>query len=82
MKSPLVKPEEKFTKTKLLAERQRDWVPDISYDLDGDGFVGGHDYVIARRFDKGGKNYLTKAERDEAFTALKDVSFILFLIFL
>jgi len=23
-------------------------IPDISYDIDGDGFVGGRDYVIAR----------------------------------
>ena len=56
---PLVKPEPKFTRTKLIEERQKEWVPDISYDLDGDGFVGGHDYVVARRFDKGAKNYLT-----------------------
>ena len=61
-----------MTKTKLIEERQREWVPDISYDLDGDGFVGGHDYVVARRFDNGGKNYLTQKERDEAFKALKN----------
>jgi hypothetical protein len=51
---------EKMTRTKLFEERKAEWVPDISYDLDGDGFVGGHDYVIARRFDIGCKNYLTK----------------------
>ena len=27
-------------------------IPDISYDIDGDGFVGGRDYVIARKFDQ------------------------------
>lgn len=42
---------EKQTKTKLLEYRKKEAIPDISYDLDGDGFVGGRDYVIARRFD-------------------------------
>jgi hypothetical protein len=27
-------------------------MPHISYDLDGDGFVGGRDLVIAKLFDK------------------------------
>jgi hypothetical protein len=58
---------EKMTKTKLLAERRKEMVPHISYDLDGDGFVGGRDYVVARRFDEGVKNYLTAAEREKAF---------------
>jgi hypothetical protein len=59
-----------MTKTKLLAERRAEKIPHISYDLDGDGYVGGKDYVIARRFDIGQKNYLTKEERGEAFAAL------------
>jgi hypothetical protein len=65
-----------MTRTKLFEERKKEWVPDASYDLDGDGFVGGHDYVIARRFDNGCKNYLTKEEREEAFEALRNVSWI------
>lgn len=44
---------EKMTKTKLLAERKAEKIPHVSYDLDGDGFVGGKDYVVARRFDIG-----------------------------
>ena len=51
---------EKLTRTKMLAFRKQDSIPDISYDLDGDGYVGGRDYVVARRFDQGYKNYLTK----------------------
>ena len=47
----------------MLAERKREVVPHISYDLDGDGFVGGRDYVIGRRFDEGLKNHLTPEER-------------------
>jgi len=61
---------EKMTRTKLLENRKRDAMPHISYDLDGDGFVGGRDYVVARRFDQGCKNYLTEDERSKAFQAL------------
>ena len=41
----------KMTKTKLDEMRRQEKLADISYDLDGDGFVSGRDYVIARRFD-------------------------------
>ena len=54
--------------------RKRESVPDISYEIDGDGFVGGKDYVIARRFDNGQKNFLTDEEKKAAMQALKDVS--------
>jgi hypothetical protein len=62
--------QEKMTRTKLLENRRKEAIPDISYDLDGDGNVGGRDYVVARRFDQGFKNYLTKEEREQAFKAL------------
>ena len=62
--------QEKMTRTKLIEKRKKESLPDISYDIDGDGFVGGRDYMIARRFDKGGKNSLTKEERDKVFKAL------------
>ena len=55
----------------MLANRRREAIPDQSYDLDGDGQVSGRDYVIARKFDKGYKNYLTKEEKDEAFKAIQ-----------
>lgn len=42
----------KKTNTKLNEIRRAEKVPHISYDLDGDGFVGGRDYVIAKQFDK------------------------------
>jgi hypothetical protein len=54
---------EKMTYTKLKEMRRKEVLPDLSYDLDGDGFVGGRDYVIARRFDEGFKNYLTQDEK-------------------
>lgn len=65
---------EKYTRTKLIQSRKQEILPDISYDLDGDGFVGGRDYVVARRFDEGFKNALTKEEREKAIEAVKNVS--------
>ena len=62
----------KRTLTQLLEERKSEIIPDISYDLDGDGYVGGRDYVVARRFDHGFKNYLSKEEKEEAIEALKN----------
>lgn len=44
---------EKMTRTQLIENRKREALPDLSYDIDGDGFVGGRDYVVARRFDQG-----------------------------
>jgi hypothetical protein len=54
---------EKLTRSKMYECRKKEVLPDISYDLDGDGYVGGRDYVVARRFDDGFKNYLTVDER-------------------
>ena len=61
-----------MTLTKLKEIRKKDILPDISYDLDGDGFVGGRDYVIARRFDEGFKNYLTAEEKEKVKKALEE----------
>ena len=47
-----MKDEEKKTLTALIAKRREERLPHISYDLDGDGFVGGRDYVIAKLYDK------------------------------
>ncbi len=51
------------TRTDLLAKRKSDNMPDISYDLDGDGYVGGRDYVIAKYHDKDGDGKLNAQER-------------------
>jgi len=45
---PGIPEEQKLTRTKLGDQRRTEKVPHISYDLDGDGFVGGRDYVIAK----------------------------------
>lgn len=47
-------------------------IPHISYDLDGDGIVGGRDLVIANIFDKDKKGSLTAEEREAALKALRD----------
>ena len=48
------------TRTELMELRKKDNLPDISYDLDGDGVVSSKDYYLGKRFDldKDGKlNY-------------------------
>ena len=52
-------------------------MPDISYDLDGDGYVGNRDYVIAKVFDKDGDGKLNESERKNALDAIKNVSLFL-----
>ena len=47
-------------------------MPHISYDLDGDGQVGGRDYVIAKHFDKDGDGRLNTAEKQSAMKALEE----------
>jgi len=41
----------RHTKTDMLANRRAEFIPHISYDLDGDGVVGNRDYVIAKLYD-------------------------------
>ena len=45
-------------------------IPHISYDLDGDGYVGGRDLVIAKHFDKDGDGILNEVEKANAMKAL------------
>lgn len=68
--------EEKKTRTKLAEKRHAERKPHISFDLDGDGYVGGKDYVVAKQFDKNGDGILDAEERKAAFEALKNVRFI------
>lgn len=63
--------QEKMTRSKLLNERRKSMMPHISYDLDGDGFVGGRDLVIASLFDKDKDGRLNTIERENALKSLK-----------
>ena len=64
----------KTTRTDLIENRRKETVPHISYDLDGDGYVGNRDFVISKLFDKDGKGKLNDNERKEALDAVKNVS--------
>ena len=67
-------PNARKTMTDLSAHRHNQRVPDISYDLDGDGLVGNRDYVLAKLFDKDGDGKLNASERRNAMEAIKGVS--------
>lgn len=54
------------TRSELLAKRKKENQPDISFDLDGDGVVGGKDLFISKRFDLDGDGKLTKDEHAKA----------------
>ena len=61
-----------MTRTKLLQLRKKENIPDISYDLDGDGYVGGRDYVLSKRFDLDGDGKLNDIEKKNALEAIKN----------
>ena len=73
--------EQKKTRTKLAEQRHSERRPHISYDLDGDGYVGGKDYVIAKQFDKDGDGILNAEERKQAFEALKNVRYLILIAY-
>ena len=58
----------------VLKNRKREWVSDISFDLDGDGFVGNRDLVLSKLFDKDNDGKLNAEERQYALEAIKNVS--------
>jgi Ca2+-binding EF-hand superfamily protein len=60
------------TRTNLLQERKKEKIPHISYDLDGDGYVGGRDLVIAKYFDEDKDGILNEKERANAMKALEE----------
>jgi len=41
--------------------------------LDGDGYVGNKDFVVAKYFDKEEKGFLTQEEKEQAIEACKQV---------
>ena len=50
----------------LLAKRRADFIPDITFDLDGDGCVSKEDFAISLKADKNKDGRLDTAERKEA----------------
>ena len=61
------------TRSELLEVRKQSRLPDISFDLDGDGTVGGKDYLIAKRFDLDQDGKLGPEERMKAKAGLADL---------
>ena len=55
-----------------MQDRKKEMIPHISYDLDGDGYVGGRDLVIAKHFDQDRDGRLNTAEKANAMAALKE----------
>ena len=66
--------EEKQTRTALNNKRRKERIPDLSFDLDGDGLVGNRDFVIAKLFDADKDGKLNEQERKAALDALNSVS--------
>jgi hypothetical protein len=60
------------TRSELMQARKAERIPDMSYDLDGDGVVGQKDYFLSKFFDKDHKDMLHPHEREKAIQALKD----------
>ncbi len=56
----------------LEENRRRARLPDLSYDLDGDGTVGGRDYFLAKRFDLDHDGRLNTQEKRNALSALRE----------
>lgn len=65
VKEPSIK-----TRTELMSLRKSQILPDLSFDLDGDGVVGAHDLVLASQFDKDKDGKLNAVEREQAMRAL------------
>ena len=59
-----------MTRTELIAKRKKEKIPDISYDLDQDGYVGGRDYVIAKRYDIDNDGKLNEQEKKAAYEGI------------
>lgn len=60
------------TRTKLIQDHRAEFIPHPSYDIDGDGIVGGRDLVIAKVFDKDRDGVLNAQEKKNAVEALKN----------
>ena len=60
------------TRTELMQARKAEQIPDMSYDLDGDGVVDQRDYFYGKLFDKDHNGLLTKEERSKAVKALNN----------
>ena len=59
-----------MTRTELIEMRRKEKIPDISYDLDNDGFVGGRDLVLSKLYDKDKNGKLNEEEKKAALEGI------------
>lgn len=60
------------TQTKLFEDRRLAKIPDISYDLDKDGYVGTKDYFIAKQYDLDKDGKLNDREKEAAYEGISN----------
>lgn len=60
------------TRTELMQARRAEQIPDMSYDLDGDGVVDQRDYFYGKLFDADHDGLLSAAERKKAIKCLNN----------
>ena len=60
------------TRTELISQRKQAYIPDISFDLDRDGVVGGQDLVLGKIFDVDKDGRLNQQERKQAEDAISN----------
>lgn len=53
------------TRTQLFDDRRRDKLPDMSFDVDGDGFVSQQDFYMSNQFDDNNDKVLQEDEQHE-----------------
>lgn len=58
------------TRSELIKKRKQEFIPDITYDIDGDGFVDHKDMAIAKMFDKNKDGVLDDDEKAEMKKAI------------
>ena len=63
------------TKSHLRRERKKEFIPDPSFDLDGDGIVSQKDLFFASMFDKDRDHKLNEVEKRNALKALREEKF-------
>jgi hypothetical protein len=61
-----------MTQSKLLELRKKARIPDISYDLDKDGYVGGKDFVLSKIYDLDQDGKLNEIEKKNAYEGIKN----------
>ena len=59
-----------LTRSELMQIRRKEKIPDPSYDLDQDGYVGNVDLVLSKRFDVDKDGKLNEKEKKEAYEGI------------